>query len=87
MQAQVPHCCRAQTDGLLYMESSSGNKAGMVRLFPVRTHRSTEGGSVSPGGVGLMADRGLPQASSCWQSCAEQQLTHLAAELIATSHG
>lgn len=46
-------CCL----GLLNTESSSGNKAGMARRFPVRTDRSTEGGSASPGGVGLMAER------------------------------
>lgn len=43
--------------GLLNTESSSGNKAGMVKRFPVRTDRGTEGGSASPGGVGLKAER------------------------------
>lgn len=43
--------------GLLITDSSSGKKAGMARHFPARTDRSTEGGSVSPGGVGLVADR------------------------------
>lgn len=43
--------------GLLNTESSSGNKAGTARRFPVRTDGSTGGGSASPGGVGLMAER------------------------------
>lgn len=43
----------------------------LARCFPVRTGRSTEGGSASPGGVGLMAERGLPEPSSCWQSSEE----------------
>lgn len=56
--------------GLLITDSSSGKKAGMARHFPARTDRSTEGGSVSPGGVGLVAER-LPEESSCCQSSEE----------------
>lgn len=63
-------------------ESSSGNTAGMARHLPVRTGRSTERGSASPGAVG-----GTEGASRATKPSAESQHTHSGAELLAASCG
>lgn len=67
--------------GLRNAESSSGNTAGMARHLPVRTGRSTERGSASPGAVG-----GTEGASRATKP-AESQHTHSGAELLAASCG